>query len=105
MGVPAVHGESAQHQPIGLHIAMTAAAVMAGALSGPQAGIQGQLALANDPLTLHLAKMSRNQLTEIISELKVSSLGQFYTLLALIVFLYILHICFRDREWLHETRK
>lgn len=70
VGVPAVHGESAQHQPIGLHIAMTAAAVMAGVLGGPQAGIQGQLALANDPLTLHLAKMSRNQLTEIISELK-----------------------------------
>ncbi|XP_024020348.1 cleavage stimulating factor 64 isoform X2 [Morus notabilis] len=70
VGAPAVHGESAQHQPIGLHIAITGAAVMAGALGGPQAGVQGQLALANDPLTLHLAKMSRSQLNEIISELK-----------------------------------
>ncbi|KHN00771.1 Cleavage stimulation factor subunit 2 [Glycine soja] len=31
---------------------------------------QSQSALAHDPLTLHLAKMSRSQLTEIISELK-----------------------------------
>ncbi|KAG6671488.1 hypothetical protein I3842_16G006000 [Carya illinoinensis] len=72
-----VHGESVHHQPIGLHIAITAAAVMAGALGGAQAGIQSnpnglhnQSALANDPLTLHLAKMSRSQLNGIISELK-----------------------------------
>lgn len=51
---------------------------MAGALGGPQAvlqsnqnGLQNQSALANDPLTLHLAKMSRSQLTHIISEVKV----------------------------------
>ncbi|KAB1219920.1 NAC domain-containing protein 78 [Morella rubra] len=72
------HGESVHHQPIGLHIAITAAAVMAGALGGAQAGIQSnqnglhsQSALANDPLTLHLAKMSRSQLNEIMSELKL----------------------------------
>ncbi|KAL2324685.1 hypothetical protein Fmac_023743 [Flemingia macrophylla] len=74
---PAVHGEAVQHQPIGLHIAITAAAVMTAALGGAQFGIQSnqnslqsQSALAHDPLTLHLAKMSRSQLTEIISELK-----------------------------------
>ncbi|RZB44377.1 Cleavage stimulating factor 64 isoform C [Glycine soja] len=77
VGVPAVHGEAVQHQPIGLHIAITAAAVMTAALGGAQFGIQSnqnslqsQSALAHDPLTLHLAKMSRSQLTEIISELK-----------------------------------
>lgn len=54
---------------------------MAGALGGAQAsvlpnqnGLPSQSALANDPLTLHLAKMSRSQLTEVISELKVSTL-------------------------------
>ncbi|XP_056164462.1 cleavage stimulating factor 64 [Syzygium oleosum] len=76
VGGPAIHGESV-NQPIGLHIAITAAAAMAGALGGAQAsvlpnqnGLQSQSALANDPLTLHLAKMSRSQLTEVISELK-----------------------------------
>jgi hypothetical protein len=82
-GIPAVQGDSAQaaqHQPIGLHIAITAAAVMTAALGGAQTsiqsnqnGLQNQSALANDPLTLHLAKMSRSQLTEIISELKVNT--------------------------------
>jgi cleavage stimulation factor subunit 2 len=82
-GIPAVQGESAQaaqHQPMGLHIAVTAATVMTAALGGAQTGIpsnqnglQSQQALANDPLTLHLAKMSRSQLSEIISELKVST--------------------------------
>ncbi|KAK9943634.1 hypothetical protein M0R45_009237 [Rubus argutus] len=77
VGGAVVHGDSLQNQPIGLHIALTAAAVMAGALGGPQAvlqsnqnGLQNQSALANDPLTLHLAKMSRSQLTHIISEVK-----------------------------------
>lgn len=77
VGGPAVHGEAAQHQPIGLHIAITAATVMTASLGGAQFGIQSnqnslqsQSALAHDPLTLHLAKMSRSQLTEIISELK-----------------------------------
>ncbi|KAL5139538.1 Cleavage stimulating factor 64 [Glycine soja] len=77
VGIPAVLGEAVQHQPIGLHIAITAAAVMTAALGGAQFGIQSnqnslqsQSALAHDPLTLHLAKMSRSQLTEIISELK-----------------------------------
>ncbi|QCE08033.1 cleavage stimulating factor 64 [Vigna unguiculata] len=75
VGGPA--GEAVQHQPIGLHIAITAATVMTAALGGAQFGIQSnqnslqsQSALAHDPLTLHLAKMSRSQLTEMISELK-----------------------------------
>lgn len=85
VGIPAVQGESAQaaqHQPIGLHFAVTAAAVMTAALGGAQTGIQSnqnglqnQSALTNDPLTLHLSKMSRSQLIEIISEVKVI-LGQ-----------------------------
>ena len=77
VSIPAVQGESAQHQPIGLHFATTAAAVMTAALGGAQSGLQSnqnslqnQSALAHDPLTLHLAKMSRSQLTGIISELK-----------------------------------
>ncbi|KAJ9146049.1 hypothetical protein P3X46_028364 [Hevea brasiliensis] len=78
VGGPAILGESAQHQPIGLHIAITAATVMAGTLGGAQTGmqsnqngLQSQSALASDPLTLHLAKMSRSQLTDIMLELKV----------------------------------
>ncbi|KAL5778997.1 hypothetical protein ACOSQ2_009734 [Xanthoceras sorbifolium] len=78
LGGPAIHGESVHHQPIGLHIAITAATVLSGALGGAQAGIQSnqnviqnQLASANDPLTLHLAKMSRSQLNEIMSDLKL----------------------------------
>ncbi|XP_030512572.1 cleavage stimulating factor 64 [Rhodamnia argentea] len=76
VGGPAIHGESV-NQPIGLHIAITAAAAMAGALGGAQVsmlpnqnGLQSQSALTNDPLTLQLAKMSRSQLNEVISELK-----------------------------------
>ena len=48
-------------------------AALGGAQSGipsNQNGLQSQSALAHDPLTLHLAKMSRSQLNEIISELK-----------------------------------
>ncbi|XP_019427544.1 PREDICTED: cleavage stimulating factor 64 isoform X1 [Lupinus angustifolius] len=74
---PAVHGEAAQHQPIGLHIAITAAAVMTAALGGAQFStqsnqnaLQSQSALAHDPLTLHLAKMSRSQLIDILSDVK-----------------------------------
>uniref|UniRef100_A0A2P2KTE3 Cleavage stimulating factor 64 n=3 Tax=Rhizophora mucronata TaxID=61149 RepID=A0A2P2KTE3_RHIMU len=77
VGGPSILGESGQHQPIGLHIAITAAMVMAGTLGDSQTivqsnqnGLQRQSSLANDPLTLHLAKMSRSQLNEIISELK-----------------------------------
>ncbi|CAN6543753.1 unnamed protein product [Malus baccata var. baccata] len=81
VGGPSVHAESLQHQPIGLHIAITAATVMAGALGGAQAGLQSaqsglqnQLAPPNDPLTLHLAKMSRGQLNQIMAELRVMAI-------------------------------
>lgn len=40
-------------------------------IQSSQNGIQSQLASPNDPLTLHLAKMSRSQLNEIMSEMKV----------------------------------
>ncbi|XP_023550987.1 cleavage stimulating factor 64 [Cucurbita pepo subsp. pepo] len=74
-GGPTAHGESSQLQPIGLHIAITAAAVMAGALGGAQAAsnqnILQSTTMPNDPLTLHLAKLSRSQLTEAMSGLKV----------------------------------
>ncbi|XP_042494606.1 cleavage stimulating factor 64-like isoform X2 [Macadamia integrifolia] len=80
VGGPAVLGDSALHQPIGLTLAATAASVMAGALgdvqtgsmSSKQNGLQSQSGLGNDPLTTHyLAKMSRNQLYEIMSVIKV----------------------------------
>ncbi|KAL1212456.1 Cleavage stimulating factor 64 [Cardamine amara subsp. amara] len=68
-------GDSNIHQPVGIHLAMTAASVMAGALGGPQVGsefTQSTLQVpSSDPLTLHLAKMSRSQLTEIISSVKL----------------------------------
>ncbi|KAK6246523.1 RNA recognition motif domain - like 10 [Theobroma cacao] len=77
VGGPAVRGESVHQQPIGLHLAITASALMAGALGGAQAGPQpnqnalpSQPAPASDPLTLHLAKMSRSQLNEIMAALK-----------------------------------
>ncbi|CAN1293960.1 Cleavage stimulating factor 64, partial [Linum perenne] len=68
---PAFVADSAQHQPLGVHIAMTAATVMTGALGAIQTAGQGQSALPSDPLTFHLAKMSRSQLNEIMFELKV----------------------------------
>ncbi|KAJ0256347.1 Cleavage stimulating factor 64 [Hirschfeldia incana] len=64
--------DSNLHQPVGLNLAMSAASVMAGALGGPQVGSQSTLQVpASDPLTLHLAKMSRSQLSEIISSIKL----------------------------------
>lgn len=78
VGGPAILGDAALHQPVGLPLAMAASSVMAGALGGAQAGsksnqngFQSQPMLGSDPLTLHLAKMSRNQLNEVISDLKV----------------------------------
>ncbi|KAA8535020.1 hypothetical protein F0562_030023 [Nyssa sinensis] len=81
VGGPAIIGDSALYQPVGLQLAMTAATVMAGVLGGAQVGsksnqngLQSQPALGTDPLTLHLAKMSRNQLNKIMSELKVMAI-------------------------------
>ncbi|KAI3736617.1 hypothetical protein L2E82_26522 [Cichorium intybus] len=60
------------HQPIGLQDAMAAAIVMAGVLGGGQSqnGIRSQPIPGTDPLTLHLAKMSKSQLTEVLTEVK-----------------------------------
>lgn len=91
---------------------------MAGALGGPQAvlqsnqnGLQNQSALANDPLTLHLAKMSRSQLTHIISEVKVRKCENLISPFCIAFHLGIyLNVCLFvffspiDREWLYKTR-
>nr|BAJ94519.1 predicted protein [Hordeum vulgare subsp. vulgare] len=71
---PAV-GETSLHQLIGLPPAIHAASVMAGVLGGAQTanvqnGLPVQFGLGNDPLTHYLARMSRHQLYEIMSELK-----------------------------------
>ncbi|KAL0683176.1 hypothetical protein Bca4012_050024 [Brassica carinata] len=66
--------DSSMHQPVGIHLAMQAASVMADALGGPQVGSQSTLLVpASDPLTLHLAKMSRTQLSEIITSIKLQT--------------------------------
>ncbi|KAK1370162.1 Cleavage stimulation factor subunit 2 [Heracleum sosnowskyi] len=73
---------SGLQQPIGLPVAMAAANVMAGALGGAQIatkptqiGLENQPGFGCDPLTTHLSKMSKNQLIDIISELKVLATG------------------------------
>lgn len=113
VGGLAVLGESVQQQPIGLHLAITAAAQMAGALGGVQAGLQpnqsalpSQLVPASDPLTLHLAKMSRNQLNEIMSGLKVR-FWPIHTITKLCTISLIDGICFMsffNRKWLQKIR-
>jgi cleavage stimulation factor subunit 2 len=71
-----VTGDASLHQPVGLTPAIHAASVMAGVLGGAQTanvqnGLPVQYGLGNDPLTHYLARMSRHQLHEIMSELKV----------------------------------
>eukprot|EP00249_Psilotum_nudum_P015458 c25337_g1_i1 orf=264-2270(-) len=84
-------GEASFDQPLGITVAAAAAAVMAGALGGSQVPVmtgQGQVAnlgsngqphggggvtgstVGNDPLTNHLAGMSKHQLYEIVSQMK-----------------------------------
>ncbi|KAK3024081.1 hypothetical protein RJ639_044183 [Escallonia herrerae] len=77
IGGPAAHGDSGLYQPIGVSIAMAAVTVMAGALGGAQIGsksnqnaLHNQPVLGTDPLTLYLATLSKNQLNEIMSEVK-----------------------------------
>ncbi|KAK1300215.1 Zinc finger CCCH domain-containing protein 25 [Acorus calamus] len=77
-GGPLPIGDPTLYQPIGLPSAATAATVMTGALGKPQTGstymsqngFPGQSGIGNDPLTQYLAKMSRHQLYEIMSEMK-----------------------------------
>ncbi|KAL5201475.1 hypothetical protein ABZP36_035829 [Zizania latifolia] len=68
-------GDTSLHQPVGLPTAIHAASVMASILGGVQTtnvqnGFPVQYGLGNDPLTHYLARMSRYQLYEIMSELK-----------------------------------
>ncbi|KAM0901088.1 hypothetical protein ACQ4PT_020224 [Festuca glaucescens] len=70
-----VVGDTSLHQLVGLPPAIHAASVMAGVLGGAQTanvqnGLPVQYGLGNDPLTHYLARMSRHQLYEIMSELK-----------------------------------
>ncbi|KAG8091149.1 hypothetical protein GUJ93_ZPchr0011g27299 [Zizania palustris] len=70
-----VIGDTSLHQPVGLPSAIHAASMMAGILGGAQTanvqnGLPVQYGLGNDPLTHYLARMSRHQLYEIMSELK-----------------------------------
>lgn len=76
---PAIPVDPSFNQPIGLGVAAAAASVMAGALGEPQtsvmdqnqSAIQGQTNVGgNDPLTLHLASLSKNQLYEFLNEMK-----------------------------------
>ncbi|XP_017230882.1 cleavage stimulating factor 64 isoform X2 [Daucus carota subsp. sativus] len=78
VGAQAGRPGSGLQQLIGLPVAMAAANVMAGALGGAQIaakptqfGLENQPGFGSDPLTMHLSKMSRNQLIDIIAELKV----------------------------------
>ncbi|XP_073061155.1 cleavage stimulating factor 64-like isoform X2 [Primulina eburnea] len=77
VGGPVARGDLNLYRPLGDSVAMAAATVMAGAIgaaqtanSSDQIGLQTQALSGIDPLTRHLAKMSRNQLTEIMAELK-----------------------------------
>ncbi|KAH7681025.1 cleavage stimulation factor subunit 2 protein [Dioscorea alata] len=74
---PPLPGDLSVHQPAGLQLAAVASTVMAGALGGSQTlgsslqnGSQNQSSAGNDPLTHYLAKMSKFQLNEVLSELK-----------------------------------
>ncbi|KAL9275243.1 Cleavage stimulating factor 64-like protein [Drosera capensis] len=73
-------GDQNAQQAIGASSAMAAASLMAGALGVPQncgnvsqTNLHNQPVLGQDPLTLHLAKMSRRQLTKVISDMKLLS--------------------------------
>ncbi|KAG6393936.1 hypothetical protein SASPL_144511 [Salvia splendens] len=77
VGGQAVFGHPSVHLPVGDSVATAAASVMAGALglaqtaSTPnQMGLRNPSLLGTDPLTQQLAKMSRSQLIEVLSEFK-----------------------------------
>ncbi|CAN4086014.1 unnamed protein product [Withania somnifera] len=69
VGGPAIPVDSALHLPLGMSVAMTAATVMAGAFGSAQSG--SSLSQSGvDPLSLHMSKFSRNQLSDVMSEFK-----------------------------------
>ncbi|CAA6668414.1 unnamed protein product [Spirodela intermedia] len=73
-GAPSILGDSSLHQPIGQQLAASAASAMAKALGEAQtsgmssSGPQGPSGA--DPLTHYLAKISRHQLSQIMTEMK-----------------------------------
>uniref|UniRef100_A0A3Q7I3M0 RRM domain-containing protein n=1 Tax=Solanum lycopersicum TaxID=4081 RepID=A0A3Q7I3M0_SOLLC len=69
IGGPAVPVDSTLQQPLGMQVAMTAAAVMAGALGASQSGNSFNTS-GVDPLTLHMSKLSRSHLNDVMSEFK-----------------------------------
>ncbi|KAJ8536485.1 hypothetical protein K7X08_034886 [Anisodus acutangulus] len=69
IGGPAVPVDSALQQPLGMSVAMTAATVMAGALGAAQSGSSFNQS-GVDPLMLHMSKLSRSQLNDVMSEFK-----------------------------------
>lgn len=73
IGGPAVPVDSTLQQPLGMQVAMTAAAVMAGALGASQSGNSFNTS-GVDPLTLHMSKLSRSHLNDVMSEFKVRML-------------------------------
>ncbi|MCL7023338.1 hypothetical protein MKW94_014661, partial [Papaver nudicaule] len=70
IGGPAILEDSALHQPIGISLAATSASVMARALGNAQNGMPIQFGLGSNQLTHYLAKMLRNQMFEVMSEMK-----------------------------------
>ncbi|TMW98197.1 hypothetical protein EJD97_004388 [Solanum chilense] len=69
IGGPVISVDSALQQPLGMSVAMTAAAVMAGTLGAAQSGCSFNQS-GIDPLTLHMSKLSRSQLNDVMSEFK-----------------------------------
>ncbi|KAJ4819025.1 Cleavage stimulation factor 64 kDa subunit [Rhynchospora pubera] len=63
-----IPSDLAASQPLGLSSALSAMSAMVGALGGTQSGLTQQ---GPDPLTNYLARMSRNQLLSIVSEIKL----------------------------------
>lgn len=70
--------DSALQQPLGMSVAMTAAAVMAGTLGAAQSGCSFNQS-GIDPLTLHMSKLSRSQLNDVMSEFKVRMLIAYHS--------------------------
>ncbi|KAJ3701724.1 hypothetical protein LUZ61_005429 [Rhynchospora tenuis] len=66
--VPPISADLAASQPLGLSSALSSMSTMVAALGGIQSGLERQ---GSDPLANYLARMSRNQLLSIASEIKL----------------------------------
>ncbi|KAJ3671680.1 hypothetical protein LUZ60_007759 [Juncus effusus] len=69
LGGPSASNDPTGHQPLGIPSALSAMSAMAGVLNGSQSGLANQP--GPDPLTNFLARMTRHQLLEVISEIKL----------------------------------